>query len=145
MMSGPPRPGDPSGTFASALGCTVGHRGPAKWVPESDALGSLARPFGSDLLCHRHAQHGRRNAGVAPGSEYPGFEHRNRSVFSVPMAVEANRLSVVKIGPDCSRLDALYAAVRLRPTKQAEGRLGLRPLGRDRVSSMVRRRGISVL
>jgi len=46
-MSGPPRPGDSSGTFASALGCTVGHRGSPKWVPESDALGSLARPFGS--------------------------------------------------------------------------------------------------
>src|SRR5207253_10839056 len=39
-------------------------------------------------------------------------------------------------------LDALHAAVRLRPPQQAQERLGFRPLERDHVHAVVRRPGL---
>src|SRR5438552_13369949 len=47
--------------------------------------------------------------------------------------------------PDSSRLDSLDAAVRLRPSQQAQERLGLCPLERDDVPAVVRRPGLPVL
>src|SRR2546426_12786631 len=44
-----------------------------------------------------------------------------------------------------SRLDALHTAVRLRPPQEAKERLGLRPVERDHVSTMVGRPGLPVL
>src|SRR6266704_1801421 len=46
---------------------------------------------------------------------------------------------------DPSRLDALHAAVRLRPPQQAQEGLGLRPVERDHVPAAVRRPGLPVL
>src|SRR6266581_4704119 len=93
-----------------------------------------------------------------PGSRIPApveAPARNRCLiyFRPPRTSPEDRTDFARDGraaesrdpADPSRLDALHAAVCLRPPQQAQERLGLRPVEGDHVPAPVRRPGLPVL